>query len=501
MTGPLAQLRALMALRWRMLRTPGAKATAVVCGLLLAWLLRLAIGSHDLIGAAAVATAVDIAPGAFLGFGVLAMIAPLTAGGGHEVVPPDQLTAYPVRPSTQFFGGLVLAPANLVWVVQLLVLAGLSSYLTLGGNLLLGAATTAAYVGCLTVIGQALAWTVVGLRQTRRGRRTVGALGLGLLIALLAALETGRAALLLNAGPPLWVVHAVVGGGAGEIDRWLPVTAGLVLLTAGGVAAGVRACAWATHRPGDVHASRHTEPVRRRAAQRGVLRELIAVDRASAWRAPALRRGGLVILVLPGVAAGTLHVPWESLVVLPGLVAAGAGLLFGVNAFALDASGAVWLASQPSDPMLLLKSKLVVTSETVLAAVVVAAVAGAAGSTELPTAAQLSAMLSAGLACSAAVIALCLRASVRRPHRAELRGPRDSVAPPGALAVASARLALPCACIAIAVAAAASSGVVWLPVLVAVPVLALAGLSLLRSGRTYRDPMARARIVQVVATG
>ena len=70
------------------------------------------LGSGDALDAAALGTAVELAPAAFLGFGALALIAPLTAGGGNEVVPPDQLVAYPVRPATQFLGGLVLAPAQ-----------------------------------------------------------------------------------------------------------------------------------------------------------------------------------------------------------------------------------------------------------------------------------------------------------------------------------------------------------------------------------------------------
>jgi hypothetical protein len=499
-TGAVRQLEALLLLRWQMLRTPGAKAGAVACALLLGWLLRVAVASDDLIGDAAVATALEIAPGAFLGFGVLALVAPLTAGGGHEVVPSEQLTAFPVRPATQFLGGLTLAPANLVWVVQLLVLTGLTGYLAVGGNLWLAGLTTAAFVVCLTVVGQALAWTVVGLRQSRRGRRVVVGAALLLVVTVVITLETSTLHVVLDEGPAPWVVLGVIAGSATDIGAWLPVTAALVVVAAVAAVAGVRACGWALRRPGDLGAG-HTGEVRRRAARRGHLRELVAVDRASAWRAPALRRGALVILVLPGVVAATFQVPWESLVVLPGLVAAGAGLLFGVNAFALDAAGALWLASQPVDPVLLLKSKLVVISETVLAAVAAAALAGALRSEQPPTSAQLSAMAAAALACSAVVVALCLRASVRRPHHADLRGPRDAIAPPGALAVASARLAGPCAFVAVAVAASSQTGSAVLPVLVAVPFALLALLSVLRSVRFYADPARRAAIVHAVATG
>src|SRR4051794_41953804 len=73
------------------------------------------------------------------------------------------------------------------------------------------------------------------------------------------------------------------------------------------------------------------------------------MDRASVWRSRSLRRGLLVLGILPGAAAALADLPWSSLVLLPALVSAGAGLLFGVNAFCLDGPGAVWLGSLPGD--------------------------------------------------------------------------------------------------------------------------------------------------------
>ena len=501
MTGALTQLRALLLLRWQMARTPGLRIGIVLGLLLLLWVLTLVLGSGGALDAPTLATAIELAPAAYLGFGALAVIAPLTAGGGNEVVPPDQLTPYPVRPSTQFFGGLVLAPLNLVWVVQLLVLAALTAYLTLGGSVLRGGLTTAAYVAALTVFGQALAWAVVGARQTQRGRRVVGGLGIALLLGAVLVVRAGYGDALLDRSPTRSVVAGVIAGGDGHLLRWGATTAVLLALVGAGLAVGARACGWALRRPGDAGTGRYTEPVRRRAGKAGPLRELVAVDRASVWRAPALRRGGLVLAVLPGLIAAGTAIPWESLIVMPGLVAAGAGLLFGVNAFCLDGSGAVWLASLPHDPGLVARAKTIVLAETVLAAVVVAAAAGSLRSPGTPTAAQLSAIVASGLACTALVVAGSLKASVRRPHRADLRGPRDAVAPPGALALASARLALPTAFTGIVLGSASQLGIWWWPPLLALPVLLVAALSVLRSLRRYDDPFVRARIVQTVAAG
>lgn len=499
MTSATAQLRALLGLRWTMVRGAGTRVGLVATALFLAWLVQLVVTSSGALDAPTLATAIELAPSAFLGFGILAVIAPLTSGGGLEVVPPDQLVAYPVRPTTQFLGALVLAPLNLVWVTQLLVLAALTGYLTLDTSLARGALTSAAYVGCLTVLGQALAWLVVGLRQTRQGRRIVAGAAALLCLAAVVTVQSGSVGAALAASPTRSVVRAVT---VDDPARWATTTAALLGLVLLGLALGSRLCGWALARPGDAGSARHRQPVRRRASRsRTPLRALVAVNRASVWRAPALRRGGLVLAVLPGLIAAGAGVPWESLIVLPGLVAAGAGLLFGVNAFCLDGSGALWLASLPSEPHLVARAKTLVLTETVLGAVTVAAVAGSLRSPGSPTPAELCAIVAAGLACTAVVVAQCMRASVRRPHHALLGGVRDAVAPPGALAFASVRLAVPTACAGVVIATASTTGLWWLPLGIAVPIVLAAGLSLARTLRRYDDPVVRARVVCVVASG
>ncbi|MCW2608449.1 MAG: hypothetical protein JWO60_3142, partial [Frankiales bacterium] len=501
-TTPTApQLRALFGLRWQMLRGLRARTGLLVVVLVVALLLVAAARSAGSLTGPALMTAIELAPQAFLGFGVLAMIAPLTAGGGNEIVPPDQLVAYPVRPSTQFVGGLVLAPVNLVWAVQLTVLVALTGFLSRGGDVLLASVTTATYVTAMTVLGQALAWTVVGLRQTRAGRRAVGAAGLLLVVTLITVVRTGYGQAALDRTPTRTVVAGVRAGAEQELQRWAVTTLALLLLTLVALQLGARACSWALRRPGDAGAARTSRDVRRSPLRSSALRQLVAQDRRSVWRAPALRRGGLVLALLPGLLAAGAELPWDSLIVVPGLVAAGAGLLFGVNAFCLDGSGAVWMASLPVDPRLIARAKAIVLTETVLATVVISAVSMGLRSPGLPTAAELAGLVSSGLACTAVVVQSCLSSSVRRPHRADLRGPRDAVAPPGALAVASARMAAPAALVGVVMESAASTGVVLLAPLLATPVLLLCGLSVARSLARWGDPVVRARIVQTVSAG
>ncbi|MCW2622443.1 MAG: hypothetical protein JWL64_2045, partial [Frankiales bacterium] len=224
-------------------------------------------------------------------------------------------------------------------------------------------------------------------------------------------------------------------------------------------------------------------------------------DRASVWRAPALRRGGLVLGLLPGVAAAGARVPWESMVVLPGLIAAGAGLLFGVNAMSLDGSGATWLATLPHDPRLVLRAKLTVLTETVLGAAVLACTAGSLRSPGTPTAAEALAVLCSTVGCTVVVVAICASLSVRHPHRADLRGPRDAIAPPGALVAASIRLAVPTGLLGLLLTGAAATGWAWFPPLVTLPFVVWAGRVLQRATSSWAQPGIRARVVSTVSAG
>jgi hypothetical protein len=499
-TGPLTQLRALVRLRWTMLRAPGLRLALCLGALLVVYVALRLPATGDALEPAALASAVELAPAAFLGFALLAFIAPLVAGGGSELVPTGQLVVFPVRAQTQFLGGLALAPLNLVWVVQLLTITAETAYVSRDGDGARAALTTGSYVLCLTVLGQALAWCVTGLRQTRSGRRLVSGIAALAFLAVVAIVRTGDGTRVLRASPTRSVVHAVAARDD-ELLRWAVTTGLLLLLTAAGFWAGARLCSWSLRLPGDSGTGRELAPLRRRRARATSPRELRAVNRASVWRAPAIRRGALVLFVLPGVGAAGAALPWPSLVVLPGLVAAGAGLLFGVNAFSLDGAGAVWLASLPHDPRLVAAAKLWVVTETVLGTVVIAAVAGAVRSPGAPTPTEVVAIVCSALACTAVVVAISMSRSVRRPHHAELRGPRDAIAPPGALVLASVQLSLPVALVCLVFAGASQAGHAWVPLLLAMPVLTLAGLSVQRSLAFYDLDAPRASLVQTVSAG
>ena len=78
---------------------------------------------------------------------------------------------------------------------------------------------------------------------------------------------------------------------------------------------------------------------------------------------------------------------------------------------------------------------------------------------------------------------------------------RDAVAPPGALALASVRLALPTAAIGMVLGIAAGADTWWLPPALALPVLGLCALSAAQTVGLWRDPVHRSFVVHRVANG
>jgi hypothetical protein len=192
---------------------------------------------------------------------------------------------------------------------------------------------------------------------------------------------------------------------------------------------------------------------------------------------------------------------WASMVLLPGLVAAGAGLLFGVNAFCLDGSGALWLSSLPHPPSLAFWAKTRVLLEVCATAVFVALAAGGLRAGALPTATQLATAVGAATACCLSVTASCMGLSVRSPHRADLQGSRDTPAPPATMAAYSVRLATLTTFTGIAFSLTAYTGSPWVPLGLMLALGMLATRRLLIASRRYAVPEVRARVAATVAAG
>lgn len=500
MTG---QVRTLIALRWRMVRSTRARRGFIA----LAALIPVLCLGAALAGAMAPRRdlAFDVlllAPSAYLSVAVLTLLAPLIAGGGQELFPSEQLDAYPVTARTQFLASLVLTPLNIAWTAQLIGLVGLTTFVAEPGpGLALSVLTCLVFFAATTFAGLALAWLVMGLRQRAWGRLASWATGAALAVAAAGTALGGHTSAVLDAAPTTRVVVAAVDGGSGDYRGWATVT--WTLLVAAWIAyrLGLRACTWSLRQPTRSGGASEIRSVRRRGQAPSALRAHLAVDRASVWRSSSLRRGLLVLGIGPGSVAALAGLDWPSLVMLPGLVAAGAGLLFGVNAFCLDGTGALWLASLPADERVLFRAKAQVVAEVCAVAVVLTLVAGASRAGRPPTAAEAVALVGCALVSVSRVVATCMRLSLERPHRALLLGTRDTPAPPGAMAAYSVRLAVSTTLVGVLFSTASHAGDWRVPAALVVPFVLFSARRLLGSRRLWMDPALRSRVVATVSSG
>src|SRR4051794_28093317 len=189
MTGTWSQLRALVGLRWTMVRSRPARLGLLALAGVVPLILAAAVAGGRLLPQQQAFDAAVVAPTALLVFAALAIVGPLTAGGGNELFPADQLVPHPVRPATVFVSSLLLAPLNIAWVGQTAALMTLTAYVVPTADGLPAAlAVAVVFVLTATTVGQTLAWAAAGARQSAVGRRVlwsvVALLGVGAVVVV-----------------------------------------------------------------------------------------------------------------------------------------------------------------------------------------------------------------------------------------------------------------------------------------------------------------------------
>lgn len=434
-------------------------------------------------------------PTAMVGVLVLATVAAVTSGGGRELLPRDQAVAYPVSPTTDHLGALVLAPLNVAWLLQAWLLVGGTSYA-------LGWQATASAQPCMllwlvvaTAAAQAAAWTVEGVRRRRHGVAIVRTTGLALAAAVAALQLTGSFGAVVDRLPTVWVTAGLIGGFSW---RWVLTIAVELALALVAVALGAVAAHWADRRMPHDELRTETGSFAARPMPGGDLRMLVRLDWASVWRTVPMRRGLMTLAVAPGLVALAAQLPWTSLPVMAALSVAGGALLFGVNAWCLDGRGGLWRASLPVGPGVVFASRALVLAVLLLGASGVTVAMGAL-TAGVPTSAEVAALVATWLVVVLQVVAASMRWSGRHPYAVDLRSARATPAPPVAMVGYSARLAL-----STTLTASFFSALAHLPdprasVIFAVPFLCWSGSRLLLAYGRWCDPVERARVVTTVA--
>jgi hypothetical protein len=438
-------------------------------------------------------------PSAYVSVLVVSIVSAAASGGGRELLPREQAAAFPVSPTTDHLGALVMAPLNIAWLLQSWVVLGATSYGVGARPTLLPALLPGLlWMLAATALAQALAWSVEWLRRGAHGVLAVR--GLTGLLGLVGAgvVVSGRLTWLLDRSPTVRVAGGVVAGAEGHWRPWLGVVVALLLLATAAVAGGARLAGAVARRP--VRDELRLESAGRaaRANPGSDLIALVRTDRAGIWRSVPMRRGMAVLALFPGLVAVGGSLTWDVLGIFPGLVASGGALLFGVNAWCLDARGALWRDSLPVPPRLVFAARALVLVEILLVATVATLVLASlrAGA---PTLSQLVALLCATVVVTVQVVATALRWSVRSPYAVDLRSARATPAPPLVMVGYSARLALATTFTGLLFNTVAGAPWTW-SVLLSIPFLAWSGVRLHRTAAAWSDPVTRSRVIATVAS-
>ena len=438
-------------------------------------------------------------PSAYAGFLALTVLSAAASGGGREVVPRDQAVALPVSTTTEHFGALLLAPLNIAWIIQAWTLLGSAAYALGSHNIALSILPTLLWILTATALAQMVGWLLEGVRRGRHGiviaRGVFGAVGLGFAALVL----THRLTPLLDRAPTRRVLLAGLAGYHGPSLDYLLALLGLLVVTAASVYLGAMAARWALYRP--EHEELRLESGRHPARDnpRTQLAAMLRIDRAAIWRSVPLRRGIIVLAVMPGGISLLGHLQWQMITILPGLVASGGALLFGVNAWCLDGRGALWRDSLPGSTSIAFWARVIALLEVLVgSALLTVLLAGLRAGTPRP--AEVVAMTCATLVVCGQVVSGALRWSVRRPFAVDLRSARATPAPPVVMVGYSTRLALTTTFTGLLF-----SGMAVLPdvtpaIMVAVVMLLWSSYRLVRTANLWELPEQRARVIATVAS-
>ncbi len=441
----------------------------------------------------------SLLPSAMAGILLIAMVSAAASGGGRELVPRDHAVGFPVSPTTDHLGALLMAPLNIAWLLQAWTLLGATAYVVgASPGLLLSQLMVLVWLVTATTVAQTVGWGIEWLRRGPRGPWV--ARGVSVVAGLLGAylVASDRLVPLLQGSPTVRITIASLQAGGGPTVYYAEVLAALLGLTGVAVVAGAAVAHAVARRPARDELRVETSAYPARPTPTSDLLAMVRADRAGIWRSVPLRRGLAVLAVMPGLVAIAGDLQWDMLTILPGLVASGGALLFGVNSWCLDGRGALWRDSLPVGPRTVFASRALVLAE-----VLVVATAGtlvlASLRAGLPTSGEVAAVAAGACVVVLQVVSASLRWSVRRPFAVDLRSARATPAPPLVMVGYSARLALSTTMVGLLFSATARAPWHW-SVLWALPLVLLSLSRLVRTATTWSDPVQRSRVVTTVAS-
>lgn len=493
----VADTRHLMRFRGGTVRRP--KVVRIAVGIIVTLTLAAVIGPLLAPGAGAneglAFNTLLLMPSMMVGFLGLSIASAIASGGGRELLSGENAVAFPVSPTTDHLGALLMAPLNIAWMLQAWFLLGAASFArgTTGLGWLL--AIVVLWIVAATTAAQVVAWSTEAVRRRPHGVAVVRTVGVAL-AALAAWLQlSDRLVGVLDAVPTL---QLVVAGLSGFSVRFGVAVLVLLAITVLALLLGGGAAHLAARRMPRDELKAESTAYEARPNPRSVLAMLVRIDRASIWRAVPMRRGMLVLAIGPGLIAFAGALEWANVVILPGLVVSGGVLLFGVNIWSLDGRGGLWRESLPVEAHLVFRARSWVLAEWLLVASLITVVLASlrAG---VPTAGEAAAIVCTVLVVTTQVVAVSMSWSVRRPFAVDLRSARATPAPPTVMVGYSAKLALTTTLTAMVFSTSSWAAPWWVTVLLACPFLVWSVLRWQRAAKVWGTPAKRAAVVTTVA--
>ena len=165
--------------------------------------------------------ALILLPTAYISVLVVSLVSAAASGGGRELLPREQAVAFPVSPTTDHLGALLMAPLNIAWLLQGWTVLGLTAY-GVGPRPLLAAALVPVYLWLFagTALAQTVAWCVEYVRRGRRGTLLVRVAAVALAGAMAMLIASDRVVPVLDSSPTLRVALAVLAGATGHWWEW-----------------------------------------------------------------------------------------------------------------------------------------------------------------------------------------------------------------------------------------------------------------------------------------
>ncbi|NUS50069.1 MAG: hypothetical protein HOQ22_03380, partial [Nocardioidaceae bacterium] len=266
-------------------------------------------------------------PSAFVSVVIISVVSAATSGGGRELLPRDQAVAFPVSPTTDHLGALLMAPLNIAWLLQCWAVLGATSY-AVGARGTLPLALLPVYLWLFTAtsMAQALAWSVEWLRRGPHGRLMVRLLTVGAIALAAGLILTDNVTPLLDRSPTLKIAVGVVAGMNGGGLQWGGVVGMLIWLGLLAVVVGAWLAARVARRPARDELRVESSSRTTRGNPASDLVALLRTDRAGILRSVPMRRGMAVLALFPGLVAIGGSFRWDMLGIFPGLVASGGAL-------------------------------------------------------------------------------------------------------------------------------------------------------------------------------